>query len=64
MPLISLEKKAIPAHPSATENQYTEAANIPASITVGRGWSLVGRQAIQISPPSQDTTFYHHVRLR
>jgi hypothetical protein len=41
--LISLEKEAIPAHPSATENQYTEAASIPTPITIGRGQSLVVR---------------------
>jgi len=40
---MSLEKEAIPDHPSATENQYTEAASIPTSITVGREQSLVVR---------------------
>jgi len=41
--LMSLEKEAIPYHPSATENRYTEAASIPTSITVGREQSLVVR---------------------
>lgn len=62
--LFFLEKEASPAHPSATENQHSEAASSRASIAAGKGWSLVGRQTTQISPPSRDTTFCHHVRLR